>query len=120
MVTKRLYMHWEYDWAVFLAILLYIHTAFVFSAIGVAWIELIRTLDISYTLLGLISVVGAGLSLVSMLVGGSLISRYGSPKHCSLPSRSSHSHIVPSHSPPRRLYSSEPILGGELDLAPFL
>ncbi len=80
MVTKRLYMHREYDWAVFLAILLYIHTAFVFSAIGVAWIELIRTLDISYTLLGLISVVGAGLSLVSMLVGGSLISRYGSRK----------------------------------------
>ena len=80
MVTKRLYMHTAYDWAVFLAILLYIHTALVFSAIGVAWIELIKTLDISYTLLGLISVVGAGLSLVSMLVGGSLISRYGCRK----------------------------------------
>lgn len=77
MHTRRLYLYGKHDWAVILTCLIYIQTAIVFSAIGVAWIDLLKVLSISYTLLGIISVIGAGLSMISMMVGGSLVSHFG-------------------------------------------
>lgn len=77
MVTKRLYLYGAHDWAMVLTFLLYIHTALVFSVINVAWIDLIHELGISYTSVGLISVIGAGFSMLSMLLGGSIVGRFG-------------------------------------------
>lgn len=77
MHTQKLYLYGQHDWALILTFLIYIITAIVFSAIGVAWIDLINTLAISYTMLGLISVFGASLSMISMMIGGSLVSHFG-------------------------------------------
>ncbi|MFN5059982.1 MAG: MFS transporter [Chloroflexota bacterium] len=77
MHTRKLYLYGQHDWALILTCLIYIQTAIVFSAIGVAWIDLLKVLSISYTLLGIISVIGAGLSMVSMMIGGSLVSHFG-------------------------------------------
>jgi MFS family permease len=77
MHTRKLYLYGHHDWALILTFLLYVQTAIVFSAIGVAWIDLLKVLNISYTLLGIISVIGAGLSMVSMMIGGSLVSHFG-------------------------------------------
>jgi hypothetical protein len=63
-----------------LTFLLYIHTALIFSVINVAWIDLIHELGISYTFVGLISVFGAGFSMISMLLGGSIVGRFGARK----------------------------------------
>lgn len=60
-----------------LVILIYIQLAYSFSTIGVATIDLIATLRISYTLIGAISVIGALLSMISMMVGGSLVGYIG-------------------------------------------
>lgn len=80
MVTKRLYLYGSHDWAMVLTFLLYIHTALIFSVINVAWIDLIHELGISYTFVGLIAVFGAGFSMVSMLLGGSIVGRFGARK----------------------------------------
>lgn len=80
MVTKRLYLYGSHDWSMIVTFLLYVHTALIFSVINVAWIDLIRELGISYTFVGLIAVVGAGLSMVSMLLGGSIVGRFGARK----------------------------------------
>jgi MFS family permease len=77
MHTRKLYLYGPHDWALILTFLIYVQTAIVFSAIGVAWIDLLKVLNISYTLLGIISVIGAGLSMVSMMIGGSLVSHFG-------------------------------------------
>lgn len=77
MHTRKLYLYGQHDWALVLTFFIYIQTAIVFSAIGVAWIDLLKVLSISYTLLGIISVIGAGLSMVSMMIGGSLVSHFG-------------------------------------------
>ena len=80
MVTKRLYMDGSHDWSMILTFFLYIHTALIFSVINVSWIDLIHELGISYTSVGLIAVVGAGLSMVSMLFGGNIVGRFGARK----------------------------------------
>jgi MFS family permease len=80
MATRTLYLYGAYDWALALTVLLYIQTALTFSAISVAWIDLIKTFAISYTFLGFISVIGAALSMVSMLIGGSIVSHIGTRK----------------------------------------
>lgn len=80
MATRKLYLYGAYDWALALTVLLYIQTALTFSAISVAWIDLLKAFSISYTLLGFISVIGAALSMVSMLVGGSVVSHLGTRK----------------------------------------
>ena len=68
MVTKRLYLYGSHDWSMIVTFLLYVHTALIFSVINVAWIDLIRELGISYTFVGLIAVVGAGLSWGSIVL----------------------------------------------------
>lgn len=80
MATKRLYLYGSHDWSMIVTFLLYTHTALIFSVINVAWIDLIKQLGITYTVVGLIAVVGAGLSMVSMLFGGSIVSRFGARK----------------------------------------
>jgi|GEM_PF-3277007 len=80
MATRKLYLYGAYDWALALTILLYIQTALTFSAISVAWIDLIKAFALSYTFLGLISVIGAALSMLSMLIGGSIVSHIGTRK----------------------------------------
>jgi MFS family permease len=80
MATRKLYLYGSFDWAFIVTLLLYIQTALVFSAISVAWIDLIKFLDISYTFLGFISVIGAALSMISMLIGGSVVSHIGARK----------------------------------------
>ena len=80
MATRKLYLYGAYDWALALTVLLYIQTALTFSAISVAWIDLLKAFSISYTLLGFISVIGAALSMVSMLVGGSVVSHLATRK----------------------------------------
>ena len=80
MTTKRLYLYGSHDWSMIVTFLLYIHTALIFSVINVAWIDLIHELGISYTFVGLIAVVGAGLSMISMLLGGSIVGRFGARK----------------------------------------
>lgn len=77
MVTKRLYMHRSHDIAMVLVVLIYVQLAYSFSTIGVATIDLIAKLNISYSLLGGISVIGAILSMISMMVGGSLVGYIG-------------------------------------------
>lgn len=77
MHTRRLYLYGQHDWALVLVFLIYVQTAIVFSTIGVAWIDLLKVLKISYTLLGIISVIGASLSMASMMIGGSLVSHFG-------------------------------------------
>lgn len=77
MLTKRLYMHRSHDVAMVLVVLIYIQLAYSFSTIGVAWIDLIHRLQLSYTFVGAISVIGAVLSMISMIVGGSLVSHIG-------------------------------------------
>lgn len=77
MNTKPLYMHRSHDVALVLVVLIYLQLAFSFSTIGVAWIDLIAKLKLSYTFVGAISVIGAVLSMVSMMLGGSLVSHIG-------------------------------------------
>lgn len=77
MHTRKLYLYGLHDWSLILTTLIYVQTAIVFATIAVAWIDLLKALSISYTLLGVISVIGAGLSMISMMIGGSLVSHFG-------------------------------------------
>lgn len=77
MHTRKLYLYGMHDWSLILTTLIYVQTATVFATIAVAWIDLLKALSISYTLLGVISVIGAGLSMISMMIGGSLVSHFG-------------------------------------------
>ena len=77
MNTKPLYMHRSHDVALTLVVLIYVQLAYSSSIIGVAWIDLIAKLNLSYTFVGAISVIGAVLSMISMMLGGSLVSHIG-------------------------------------------
>jgi len=77
MHTRKLYLYGLHDWSLILTTLIYVQTTIVFATIAVAWIDLLKALSISYTLLGVISVIGAGLSMISMMIGGSLVSHFG-------------------------------------------
>ena len=77
MATKRLYMHRSHDVAMVLALLINVQLAYSFGTIGVATIDLLARLNMSYSLLGAISVIGAFLSMISMMVGGSLVGYIG-------------------------------------------
>lgn len=77
MATKRLYMHRSHDIAMVLALLINVQLAYSFGTIGVATIDLLARLNMSYSLLGAISVIGAILSMISMMVGGSLVGYIG-------------------------------------------